>query len=77
MSTLPVPGLHGLYVDCGHYSAASGRWIREPRGEFTCRYGCALFAAGPDQVTRLCRAVWAWHAAHCPAGESTIPPTSW
>lgn len=61
-----LPDLHGLHVDCGHYNATAHRWVREPFAEFTCRHGCTLLASGADEVTRLCRSVWAWHAATCP-----------
>lgn|GEM_PF-4374160 len=61
------PDLHGLYVDCGHYSHTAHRWVREPVAEFTCRAGCAQYAAGADQVARFCRDITAWHLANCPA----------
>lgn len=61
-----LPGLYGLYVHCGRYSPADGRWAREPYAEFTCSRGCARYAAGADQVTALCRGIWAWHADNCP-----------
>jgi hypothetical protein len=66
-----LPGLHGLYVDAGSYDVRRRLWVREPAAEFTCRHGCTRYAAGPDAVRQFCRAITAWHLAHCPALRTT------
>lgn len=75
MTALPNPltakGLFGLWVDSGDYSPTAHRWAREPFAEFTCRFGCLRSAAGPADVAQFCRAITAWHIAHCPGpGEA-------
>lgn len=66
LNQLSALGFPGLYVDFGHYSPTAHRWVREPYAEFTCRFGCLRSAAGPADVTQFCRAITAWHTAHCP-----------
>jgi hypothetical protein len=68
---LALTGMTGLYVDCGHYSSAAHRWVREPYAELTCRAGCAFHAAGAGEVARFCRDVTARHLANCPARKGT------
>jgi hypothetical protein len=62
-----LPGLFGLHVDAGYYSAAAHQWVREPAAEFTCRHGCTRYAVGAADVAQFTRAITAWHIAHCPA----------
>jgi hypothetical protein len=62
-----LPGLFGLWVDAGWCDAKTGRWVREPAAEFTCRHGCTRHAAGAVDVTQFCQAITAWHIATCPA----------
>jgi hypothetical protein len=66
-----LPDLFGLYVDCGHYSVKTGRWLREPFAEFTCRAGCVRCASGPAQVAHFVAAIWTWHTRNCPGGTTT------
>jgi hypothetical protein len=68
-----LPGLHGLWVDAGYYSVAVHQWVREPAAEFTCVHGCTRYAVGAVDVAQFCRAITAWHIAHCPARKGTTP----
>jgi hypothetical protein len=70
-----LPGLHGLWVDAGRYDVRAHRWVREPVAEFTCRHGCTRAAAGETAVRQFCRAITAWHLAHCPALRTTTGST--
>jgi hypothetical protein len=73
MATLPDPlaamGLHGLWVDAGHYNHRAGRWVREPFAAFTCRHGCLRTAAGARDVAAFCQAIDAWHTVNCARKE--------
>lgn len=77
MAALPDPlaamGLHGLWVDGGHYSVTAHRWVREPFAAFTCRHGCLRTAAGARDVAQFCQAITAWHIAHCPGLREARP----
>lgn len=64
-------GLFGLWVDFGHLNPRSGRWLREPAADFTCRHGCTHTAGGALDVARFCRDVDAYHAQHCPGREDS------
>lgn len=72
MSAAPAPlgggagavPLYGLHVVFGH-QAKSGRWIREPTADFTCRYGCSYTTAGADQVAQFTKVIDAYHRRHC------------
>lgn len=63
---VPWPGLFGLRVDLGVRDRRSGRWIRPPAADLTCRWGCTAAASGPEAVARFCGQAAAEHARHCP-----------
>lgn len=73
MSSRWLPGVHGLRVDLGRRHYEQAFWLRAPAAEFTCRYGCALYAQGGPEVARFTQDIDEHHARVCPGPREERP----
>lgn len=77
MAWRPAQELFGLWVDFGHFSKKSGRWVRPPYARYCCPRGCtyethpAHDGLDGDRVAQFTAAVDAHHARYCPGPETT------